>query len=74
MNTVRKYDSVIPLYDEGIQIYCKVLCIVKIMTLTMYLKVPANLVPEASVIREGLALFITTGLKGFVDGLMNCSL
>ena len=37
------------------------------MTVILVNKVPANLVPAAAVIREGLALFGIIGRKGFVD-------
>lgn len=37
------------------------------MTITVIQEVPANLVPAAAVIREGLALFGIIGRKGFVD-------
>jgi hypothetical protein len=43
----------------------------KIMTVTLVNKVPANLVPAAAVIREGLALFGIIGRKEFVDGVVN---
>ena len=42
-----------------------------IMTLFKEVLVPANLVPAAAVIREGLALFRIIGRKEFVDGVVS---
>ena len=42
------------------------------MIMTLFKEeVPANLVPAAAVIREGLALSEITGRKGFVDCTVN---
>lgn len=35
---------------------------------------PANPVPAAAVIREGLVLFVRTGRKGYVGGILSCKL
>ncbi len=43
----------------------------KIMTVILVNTVPANLVPAAAVIREGLALFRIIGRKEFVDGVVS---
>ena len=46
---------------------CKVLSLIKIMTLFKEILVPANLVPAAAVIREGQALSVITGRIESVD-------
>ena len=48
---------------------CKIISLVKIMTLTRE-EAPANFVPAAAVRREELALSGMIGRKGFVGG--NC--
>ena len=50
---------------------CKVLSFKMIMTLLKEVLVPANLVPAAAVIREGLALSGITGRKAFVDCIVS---
>ena len=50
---------------------CKILLLKMIMTLFKEILVPANLVPAAAVIREGLALFKITGRKGFVGCIIS---
>ena len=51
------------------QIGCKILSLVRIMTLARE-EAPANFVPAAAVRREEQALSKMIGRKGFVDG--NC--
>ena len=51
-----------------LQIGCKVISLIKILTLIRK-EAPANFVPAAAVIRRGRALFGMIGRKEFVGGL-----
>ena len=58
--------------DLGVfsQVGCKILSLVRIMTVTRE-EAPANFVPAAAVIRRELALFGITGRKGRAGGLIS---